>query len=351
MRKGRLKPKLELALPAQEASIKKFLTESGTFRHEDLLVNKDGLRIVSHSEEGEVHLIRPLDNQLALVDMDIVKVIGNGSAGTVQLVRHKWTGQFFALKIIQMNIQENVRKQIAQELRINLSSQSPLVVVCYQSFYDNGAISIVLEYMDGGSLSDFLRKVGSIPEPYLAAICSQVLRGLIFLHHEKHIIHRDLKPSNILINHRGEVKISDFGVSAVLASSSGLRDTFTGTYNYMSPERISGDKHGYPCDIWSLGLVMLECATGQFPYPPVDSFYEILEAVVDKPAPFAPPDQFSEEFCSFISTCVQKIPENRLSAKLLLKHPFLIKYDGSSIDLASYFTSAAAPLATFGDQI
>ncbi|PKU77726.1 mitogen-activated protein kinase kinase 2 isoform X1 [Dendrobium catenatum] len=351
MREGRLKPKLKLALPAQEASIKKFLTESGTFRHEDLLVNKDGLRIVSHSEEGEVHLIRPLDNQLALADMDIVKVIGNGSAGIVQLVRHKWTGQFFALKIIQMNIQEKVRKQIAQELKINLSSQSPYVVVCYQSFYDNGAISIVLEYMDGGSLSDFLRKVGSIPEPYLAAICSQVLRGLIFLHHEKHIIHRDLKPSNILINHRGEVKISDFGVSAVLASSSGLRDTFTGTYNYMSPERISGEKHGYPSDIWSLGLVMLECATGQFPYPPVDSFYEILEAVVDKPAPFAPPDQFSEEFCSFISTCVQKKPENRQSAQLLLKHPFLIKYDGSTIDLASYFTSAAAPLATFGDQI
>ncbi|XP_020583659.1 mitogen-activated protein kinase kinase 2-like isoform X2 [Phalaenopsis equestris] len=304
MRKGVRKPKLklELALPAQETSIKKFLTESGTFRHEDLLVNKDGLRIVSRGEAGEIHLIRPLDKQLALADMDIVKVIGNGSAGIVQLVRHKWTGQFFALKVIQMNIQENARKRIAQELKINLSSQNPYIVVCYQSFYDNGAISIVLEYMDGGSLSDFLRKVGSIPEPHLAAICSQVLRGLIFLHHEKHIIHRDLKPSNILINHRGEVKISDFGVSAILASSSGQGDTFTGTYNYMSPERISGNKHGYLSDIWSLGLVMLECATGQFPYPPVDSFFEILDAVVDQPAPFASQDQFSPEFCSFISS-------------------------------------------------
>lgn len=72
-----------------------------------------------------------------------------------------------------MNIQEDILKQIAQELKINLSSQSPFVVVFYQSFYDNGVISIVLEYMDGGSLADFLLEVKSIPEPYLAAICKQ----------------------------------------------------------------------------------------------------------------------------------------------------------------------------------
>lgn len=73
-----------------------------------------------------------------------------------------------------MNIEESARKNIAQELKINQSSQCPYVVVCYQSFYDNGAISIILEYMDGGSLADFLKKVGRIPEQFLAAICKQV---------------------------------------------------------------------------------------------------------------------------------------------------------------------------------
>lgn len=72
-----------------------------------------------------------------------------------------------------MNIVENVRKQIAQELKINQSFQCPFVVVCYQSFYDNGVISIILEYMDGGSLADFLKNVKSIPEEYLAAIAKQ----------------------------------------------------------------------------------------------------------------------------------------------------------------------------------
>lgn len=284
---------------------------------------------------------------MSLDDLDAIKVIGKGSSGIVQLVRHKWTDQFFALKVIQLNIQESIRKQIAQELKISLSTQCQYVVTCYQCFYVNGVISIVLEYMDGGSLADFLKTVRTIPEAYLAAIFKQVLQGLMYLHHEKRVIHRDLKPSNILINHRGEVKISDFGVSAIIASSSAQRDTFTGTFNYMAPERISGQKHGYMSDIWSLGLVMLECATGNFPYPSPDSFYELLEAVVDQPPPSAPTDQFSPEFCSFISACIQKEATDRSSAQVLSDHPFLSMYDDLNIDLADYFTTAGSPLATF----
>ncbi|THU52963.1 hypothetical protein C4D60_Mb10t09420 [Musa balbisiana] len=366
MRRGDLNPDLRLSLPSHEASISQFLTQSGTFKDGDLLVNKDGLRILSQSEEGGQSLIKPIVNQLSLDDVDTVKVIGKGSGGIVQLVRHKWTGQFFALKfeidapflemahieeaniqVIELNIQDSVRKQIAQELRISLSTQCPCVVACYQCFYYNGAISIVLEYMDGGSLADFLNSVKTVPEPYLAAICKQVLQGLIYLHHEKRIIHRDLKPSNILINHRGEVKISDFGVSAIIASSSGQRDTFIGTYNYMSPERIASQTHGYISDIWSFGLVMLECATGQFPYPRCDSFYELLDMIVEQPPPCAPPEHFSEEFCSFISECLQKKPKDRKTARLLLKHPFLSMYDDLQVDLASYFTMSGLPLSQF----
>lgn len=354
MKKGNLAPKLKLSLPApDEVALSKFLTESGTFKDGDLLVNRDGVRIVSQNQEVEApSLIQPSDNQLSLADFDAVKVIGKGNGGIVRLVQHKWTGQFFALKVIQMNIEESARKHIAQELKINQSSQCPYVVVCYQSFYDNGAISIILEYMDGGSLADFLKKVKTIPEPYLAAICKQVLKGLWYLHHEKHIIHRDLKPSNLLINHRGEVKITDFGVSAILASTSGLANTFVGTYNYMSPERIIGSNYGYRSDIWSLGLVLLECATGQFPYSPPQpgegwgNVYELMETIVDQPAPRAPSDLFSPEFCSFISACIQKEPKDRLSANELMTHPFLSKFGDLDIDLAPYFTSAGPPLAT-----
>ncbi|RVX05352.1 Mitogen-activated protein kinase kinase 2 [Vitis vinifera] len=444
MRRGPLNPSnLKLTLPPDEDSLTKFLTQSGTFMDGDLLVNRDGVRIVSKSEAEVPPLIKPSDNQLSLADIDTIKVIGKGAGGTVQLVQHKWTvfidlkvyctypgliieyvhnisiisiisstgpdgvahGSLYGLRamawwswvwfclgaacprpiegsipyvfffflctsslpesypcqllgallvvVIQMNIQEAALKHIAQELKINQSSQCPYVVVCYKSFYDNGAFSIILEYMDGGSLLDFLKKVKSIPEPYLAAICNQVLKGLSYLHHERHIIHRDLKPSNLLINHRGEVKITDFGVSAILTSTSGQANTFVGTYNYMSPERISGGKYGSKSDIWSLGLVLLECATGQFPYSPPEqgegwtSFYELMEAIVDQPPPCASTNQFSAEFCSFISACIQKDPNDRKSAHELMAHPFISMYRDLNVDLATYFTNAGSPLATF----
>ncbi|KAL6519194.1 hypothetical protein OROGR_018514 [Orobanche gracilis] len=160
----------------------------------------------------------------------------------------------------------------------------------------------------------------------------------------------DLKPSNLLINHRGEVKITDFGVSAILASTSGVANTFVGTCNYMSPERIIGGNYGYKSDMWSLGLVLLECATGNFPYSSPQpggwiNVYELMETIVDQPAPRAPSDQYSPEFCSFISAWyVQKDPKDRLSANELMAHPFITKYD--DVDLALYFTGAGPSLTS-----
>ncbi|KAE8651503.1 hypothetical protein Csa_019444 [Cucumis sativus] len=272
---------------------------------------------------------------------------------------------YHMLQVIQMNIQEDIRKQIVQELKINQAAQCSHIVVCYHSFYHNGAISLVLEYMDRGSLADVVRQVKTILEPYLAVVCKQVsgfcyshqnlnekvLQGLVYLHHERHVIHRDIKPSNLLVNHKGEVKITDFGVSAMLASSMGQRDTFVGTYNYMSPERISGGTYDYSSDIWSLGLVVLECAIGRFPYLQSEeqqswpSFYELLEAIVAKPPPSAPPDQFSPEFCSFVSACIKKDPKERSSSLDLLNHPFIKKFEDKDIDVGILVASLDPPVS------
>ncbi|KAL8094002.1 mitogen-activated protein kinase kinase 6 [Apium graveolens] len=329
---------LKLSVPAQETPITSFLTASGTFQDGDLMLNQKGLRLISEENDSIPSDSNVIDFQLE--DLETIKVIGKGGGGVVQLVRHKWVGTFFALKVIQMNIQEEIRKQIVQELKINQASQCPHVVVCYHSFYHNGAISLVFEYMDRGSLADVIRQVKTILEPYLAVVCKQVLQGLVYLHNERHVIHRDIKPSNLLVNHKGEVKITDFGVSAMLASSMGQRNTFVGTYNYMSPERISGSTYDYKSDIWSLGLVILECAIGRFPYIQSEeqlgapSFYELLDAIVRSPVPSAPPDQFSPEFCSFVSACIQKDPIDRSSASDLLVHPFIKKFEDKDIDLA-----------------
>ncbi|PIN14343.1 Mitogen-activated protein kinase kinase (MAP2K) [Handroanthus impetiginosus] len=341
---------LKLSVPAQNSPISTFLTASGTFHDGDLLLNQKGLRLISDENESVPSETKEVDLQFSLEDLETIKVIGKGSGGVVQLVRHKWVGTLFALKVIQMTIQEEIRKQIVQELKINQASQCPNVVVCYHSFYHNGAISLVFEYMDRGSLVDVVRQVKTILEPYLAVVCKQVLQGLVYLHHERHVIHRDIKPSNLLVNHKGEVKITDFGVSAMLASSMGQRDTFVGTYNYMAPERISGSTYDYKSDIWSLGMVILECAIGRFPYTKSEdqqsgpSFYELLQAIVGSSPPSAPPDQFSPEFCSFISACIQKDPRDRSSSLELLSHPFIKKFEDKDIDLSILVGSLEPPV-------
>lgn len=119
---------------------------------------------------------------------------------------------------------------------------------------ERGRVCIVMEYMDGGTLQQFVTRREVLPEPALAAVARSVLRGLADMH-AKRQIHRDIKPSNILLDRQGRVKISDFGVVRELNQTGSLAKTFTGTLTYMSPERITETNYSYASDIWSLGMV------------------------------------------------------------------------------------------------
>jgi len=292
---------------------------------------------------------------VAIDDLEQIGVLGCGSSGVVRKVRHKYTGDILALKVIQLNVEDQVRKQINQELRALYEASSKYVIKYHQAFYDSGAITIVMEYMDGGSLLQVLMEQGKIEEKYLAEISRQVLRGLLYLHKERRILHRDIKPSNLLLNQQGEVKITDFGVSGQLANSVSKCVSWVGTITYMSPERISGEKYGYDSDVWSLGLSLVECALGRFPYPPIDnnqeaastaaassgggsgqmklSFWDLLHYIVENPPPQLP-DTFSPEFRDFISKCLQKEPEKRGKLADLLEHPFITKKYGEDINVS-----------------
>jgi serine/threonine protein kinase len=131
-----------------------------------------------------------------------------------------------------------------------------------------------MEYMDLGTLGDILKRCHQIPEVMLGLIAFQVLNGLDYLHRSIKLIHRDIKPSNLLVNSNGSVKISDFGVSGQLMNSKDQRSTWIGTVTYMSPERFRGgcditylESYSWDTDLWSLGLTLLECAWGRYPYP------------------------------------------------------------------------------------
>ena len=195
-----------------------------------------------------------------------------------------------------------------------------------------GAITIALEYMDGGSLANVLSQVGPIPERVLASIAYQILWGLAYLKHEKRV-HRDVKPSNLLINSKGEIKVTDFGVSKELQNSIQMCGTFLGTFKYMSPERIRNNPYSYMSDIWSFGIVMIECSTGIYPYSEQSNCIEMAQSILDSDIPDLP-SSLSPEFHDFLLQCLHRDPMRRLPAEALLGAPWLIKNGATSSDAA-----------------
>ena len=123
-----------------------------------------------------------------------------------------------------------------------------------------------MEYCAAGSVIDLIKITKKrLNEHEIASILFYALKGIEYLHDNKKI-HRDIKAGNILLDHRGNAKLADFGVSAQLIHSNGLKDTFIGTPFWMSPEVISRSKYNKKTDIWSLGITAIELAEGQPPY-------------------------------------------------------------------------------------
>jgi len=275
-------------------------------------------------------------NEIKLEDLEYVGDLGSGSQGHVKKMIHKPTKAIIALKMIDLHTDDNFLKALKTELNILQECNSEYVVKCYGAFLNSGRISIALEYMDKGSLADLLKKVGTISEIILGVITYQVLKGLEYLHKNMRMIHRDIKPSNLLINSDGQIKIADFGVSGKLDFTLQYKSTWVGTLPYMSPERCRGDKYNFDTDLWSLGLTILECALGRYPYADMGSdyqkltFFDLVEILSTKPPPKLP-DNYSAHIKDFVSICLRKEPGTRTSATELLKHSFVKKYANVNI--------------------
>ncbi|KAH7577313.1 hypothetical protein ACOSP7_001830 [Xanthoceras sorbifolium] len=284
-------------------------------------------------------------------EMRIFGSIGSGASSVVQRAIHIPTHKIIALKKINI-FEKEKRQQLLTEIRT--LCEAPCyegLVEFHGAFYtpDSGQISIALEYMDGGSLADILRLRKNIPEPLLSFMFQKILHGLSYLHGVRHLVHRDIKPANLLVNLKGEPKITDFGISAGLENSMAMCATFVGTVTYMSPERIRNESYSYPADIWSLGLALFECGTGDFPYTANEGPVNLMLQILDDPSPSPSKDKFSSEFCSFIDACLQKDADARPTAEQLLSHPFITKYEHARVDLATFVGSVFDPTERMKD--
>ncbi|CBN78311.1 Mitogen-activated protein kinase kinase (MAP2K) [Ectocarpus siliculosus] len=290
------------------------------------------------------------EHQFSVVyeDLEIAEVIGRGCSSVVLRARHVGTDRPLALKVINM-FEKGKRHQLINEINALYDASHPTVIQFLGAFYREGAVTIITEYMDGGSLLNVLQQVGAVPERALSSVAYQVLLALDYLKRGKRIVHRDIKPSNLLINSQGVVKVTDFGTSAGLQSSFAMCGTFVGTFKYMSPERMKSERYSYSSDVWSLGLVLMECATGEFPYRDETTAIDLVQTIVDAPAPELDPSSFPAEFCSFVADCLRKRPDDRSPAQALLGAPW-ITGGGLAVNLNADLVSATANVKRWIDS-
>ncbi|KAJ1916012.1 MAP kinase kinase (MEK) [Tieghemiomyces parasiticus] len=270
-------------------------------------------------------------------DLKHVNELGSGNGGVVNKVMHVPTHTIMARKVIHVDANPNVRKQIIRELQILHDCNSPHIVSFYGAFMTGGDICLCMEYMDLSSFDRIYKKNGPIPMDIVGKACCAVLDGLIYLYDKHRIIHRDVKPSNILMNSSGLIKICDFGVSGVLINS--MASTFVGTSNYMSPERIKGATYTVKSDVWSLGLTLMELALGRFPFPEGSSMsvFELMQFIVNEPSPTLPADQFPAPFVEFCQACLLKDPDQRPTPKQLMElSPFAKLAAAEKVDVEKW---------------
>lgn len=264
-------------------------------------------------------------------DLEVLHDIGRGASSVVKHARHRGTGEQYAVKCISL-WDKTKRDQLIKEIQALYSSDCAALVQFYGATFREGMVAVTLEYMDLGGLDNMIKHFGPPAEKALACIAFQVLWGLAYLKHERRV-HRDIKPQNILANSLGEVKLTDFGISKDLQASI-MCKTFVGSFKYMSPERMAHTGYDYSSDVWSLGIVLLECATGEYPYAESDAIIDYVNIVTEGDAPKPPEGKFSPEFSEFISQCVHKDPAERLPAEVLLGSPWLLMHGAEDLDSA-----------------
>ncbi|WWD04732.1 hypothetical protein V865_002803 [Kwoniella europaea PYCC6329] len=283
---------------------------------------------------------------VALSNYQLGDILGRGASGSVYRALNFLTGETVAIKSISLlSLPPSSLPDIMSEIDLLKNLNHPNIVK-YKGFArDKENLFIVLEYCENGSLQSILKKFGKFPESLIAVYISQVLEGLIYLH-EQGVIHRDIKGANILTNKDGSVKLADFGVSsknqpkpsaASSPSSSSSQEynkkedndnEVVGSPYWMAPEVIEQNGSSTASDIWSVGCVIVELLEGKPPYGDLAPMQALWRIVQDESMRI--PDGASAIVKDFLYHCFQKDPNLRVSAKKLLRHPWMMSVKKSA---------------------
>ncbi len=239
--------------------------------------------------------------------------IGTGGMATVYRGIDEVLGRTVAIKTMlpQFAADESFAARFKQEAQAAAALQSPYIVSVYDWGKDGDTYYIIMEYLRGIDLKSGIRRHGALDPQKVAQIGSQIAQALTIAHNHD-IIHRDIKPQNIMVQQDGNIKVMDFGIARAKNSHITTDNSVLGTAHYVSPEQTRGKELGPTTDIYSLGIVMYEAATGQVPFDGNDAISVAMKQVNEQPLP---PSQINPAIDpsleSIILKCMQKDPADR----------------------------------------
>lgn len=251
------------------------------------------------------------------------KLIGRGAYAQCYLAMVG--NEPFALKIVKYSElrSEKVKQKLHSEISIHSILDHPNVVRMYTHFKIGDHICLVLELCERGALDDLLRRNGKLKERYASKFVQQLVRGLLYLHEEKSVVHRDLKLGNLFLDGHLNIKIGDFGLSAVISGNE-KRRTVCGTPNYIAPEILFGKAtgHSFEADVWSLGVIIYTLLIGTPPFQQ-KKVEEIYKLIGRNQYIFPPDNTLSSEAIDLITRLLTTNPDERPDLHQILQHRFL----------------------------
>ncbi|KIY43393.1 Pkinase-domain-containing protein [Fistulina hepatica ATCC 64428] len=272
-------------------------------------------------------------------------LIGAGSFGKVYLGLNASNGLLMAVKQVELptgsapNIErkKSMLSALEREIELLQDLQHENIVQYLYSSFDNENLNIFLEYVPGGSVTALLHNYGAFEEPLVKNFVRQILCGLVYLH-ERDIIHRDIKGANILVDNKGGIKISDFGISKKVEDSECLMNTnrmhrpsLQGSVFWMAPEVVKQSGHTKKADIWSVGCLVVEMLTGEHPWAQLTQMQAIYKIGLSAKPEI--PSDISSEAQDFLERTFELDPEARPSAAELLQHPFITCVSAEALPL------------------
>ena len=262
--------------------------------------------------------------------------VGNGGMASVYRAQDQVLDRTVAVKIMlpQYAGDATFAARFKQEAQAAAGLQSPYIVGVYDWGKDGDTYYIVMEYLRGTDLKSGIRSHGALDPKKVAQIGSQIC-GALSVAHKHEIIHRDIKPQNIMVLPDGNIKVMDFGIARAKNSHLTQDNNVLGTAHYVSPEQTRGQDLGPTSDIYSLGVVMYECATGRVPFDGDDAISVALKQVNELPVP---PSQVNPgvdpALERIILKCMEKDAANRFQTADELRDVLNAYATGRAVEVA-----------------